>query len=129
MHDGVACLQMVLAYHDISVSIQYLQALPQLSGEPPHSLYDLKKALEEKFLFKTLAGKMTYQGLSRAPLPAVLHWKQQYFVVLYRQNLQHAWIADPYLGKRKLDRKSFIKDWTLESNPEAAGVCLLAEYR
>ena len=50
--------------------------------------------------FRTFCGKPTIEQLTEAPLPAILHWNQNHFVVLYKvkklRNGRHRYyIADP----------------------------------
>ncbi len=50
--------------------------------------------------FRTFCGKPTIEQLTEAPLPAILHWNQNHFVVLYKvkklRNGKHRYyIADP----------------------------------
>ena len=54
------------------------------------------------------------------PLPAIIHWKGYHWIVLYGKKGNKYVIADPGLGVRFLDKKSFLAGWT-------DGVMLLLE--
>ena len=47
------------------------------------SLLGLSRAAEAHGLH-TVAGRLSLDVLGKVPLPAILHWRQQHFVVLYR---------------------------------------------
>ncbi len=41
------------------------------------------------------------------PLPAILHWKQNHFVVLYRVKRKKFYLADPGKGRMQMDEAEF----------------------
>jgi len=63
-------------------------------------------------------------SLSIAPLPCIVHWNQNHFVVVYKVSKSHVWVADPADGKHKLTNKEFSKSWI--SNGKN-GIALLLE--
>ena len=71
----------------------------------------------EQIGLRTLAVKIHYDrqddkpGLRQFPLPAIAHWRQNHFVVIYKINGDHIWIADPAHGKIKMMRKDFLDQW------------------
>ncbi len=49
--------------------------------------------------------------LNEAPLPAIIHWKGNHWVVLYGQKRKKYVIADPGIGIRYLTRQELIHGW------------------
>src|SRR5690606_10668026 len=45
------------------------------------------------------------------PLPCILHWRQNHFVVLYKVSKKYYYIADPAGGKQRMDIKEFTSNW------------------
>ncbi|TND05104.1 MAG: ATP-binding cassette, subfamily B, bacterial [Bacteroidetes bacterium] len=58
------------------------------------------------------------------PLPAILHWSEKHYVVLYKTGRRFFYIADPAVGCYKMDENGFMKTWT-SGKPE--GFALLLE--
>lgn len=58
-------------------------------------------------------GRATISDLLECPLPCILHWNQNHFVVLYKidKNGHRFWIADPGKGKYKLSLEEFSSLW------------------
>jgi len=71
--------------------------------------------------------------MTEALLPAILHWQQNHFVILYRisqrNGKRYFYIADPALGTVKYNEKEFLSHWLAEVKPdeEQKGICLLLE--
>ena len=61
------------------------------------------------------------------PLPAILFWRQEHFVVLYkikkRKGTRYFYIVDPSFGKACLPETDFLQDWT-EDNFQGV-VCVI----
>ncbi|MDJ0897616.1 MAG: peptidase domain-containing ABC transporter [Xenococcus sp. MO_188.B8] len=49
--------------------------------------------------------------LNEAPLPAIIHWKGNHWVVLYGKQRKKYVIADPGIGIRYLNRQELISGW------------------
>jgi ATP-binding cassette subfamily B protein len=61
-------------------------------------------------------GSKGQPSLDESPLPAILHWNQNHFVVAYKKTKNYVWIADPSSGKFKLPIDEFEKSWISEGN-------------
>lgn len=60
--------------------------------------------------------------------PCIIHWNQQHFVVVYKLNDKHVWVADPGAGKLKYTKEEFCNCWlSSRKNEEDTGVALLLE--
>jgi len=128
MDCGPTCLRMVAKHHGKELNIAKLRQWANISREGV-SLLGISEAAELAG-FKTLAVKISFQQLDdEAPLPCILHWRQNHFVVLPPQNHKRSkkgeiLIADPATGLVNLDKQTFLNAWT---NGEGEGIALLLE--
>jgi ABC-type bacteriocin/lantibiotic exporter with double-glycine peptidase domain len=51
------------------------------------------------------------EHLKEAPLPLIIHWKGNHWVVLYRQQGKKYLIADPAVGIRNLSHEELLAGW------------------
>lgn len=111
MQCGVACLSMIIRYYGHIVGMDYLDSLCGVTAEGV-SLRAIAEAAHQ-LGFDTKASFLDMECLSKAPLPMILHWNQNHFVVLYKvsKNGKHFYIADPAKGKRKLSASEFREYW------------------
>ncbi|MCE2962351.1 MAG: peptidase domain-containing ABC transporter [Chitinophagales bacterium] len=143
MDCGATCLRMVAKWYGKTFDGKFLREL-SYTGREGVSLAGLSRAAES-IGFKTLAVKVDIDTLvTDAPLPCVLHWNQNHFVVLYATNVtnwhkflglfktkewlaekQKFQIADPAHGKIKLSFAELKKNWA--TNDKNEGVALLLE--
>lgn len=98
MQCGITCLKMVCKYYGREYSLDELSKLCSTSRAGV-TLLGINEAASE-LGFRTFCGKPTIEQLTGAPLPAILHWNQNHFVVLYKvkklRNGKHRYyIADP----------------------------------
>ena len=82
MQCGVACLRMVCAHFGRQCSMEELSELCPTTSEGV-SMLVISRAAEELGLH-TACGRLTVDVLATAPLPGILHWNQNHFVVLHR---------------------------------------------
>ena len=82
MQCGVACLRMVCAHFGRQFSMEELSELCPTTSEGV-SMLGISRAAEELGLH-TACGRLTVDVLATAPLPGILHWNQNHFVVLHR---------------------------------------------
>lgn len=134
-----ACLKMIADYYGKSYSLEYLREICYL-GKDGVSLLSINDAAE-KLGFRTLMVKLSYKKLvSDCPLPCILHWNHDHFVVLsdvkpkgnsiisqLRKNAANDEfvIADPAHGVVKIDYDTFYKGWVSTYNER--GLALLLE--
>jgi ATP-binding cassette, subfamily B, bacterial len=127
MDCGPTCLRMMAKHHGKNYSLEYLRDNSFLTKEGV-SLLGISEAAE-LIGFRTLAVKVPLDKMVEdAPLPAIIHWNQNHFVVLYTvkgkgaKRIYH--VADPGHGLIKLNEKDFLASW-MEQSKE--GVALLLE--
>jgi len=128
MDCGPACLQMIAHYHSKSYQLADLRAWCHLDREGV-SLKGIATGAE-RIGYRTLAVKIPFTAkaslpsLANAPLPIILHWNQNHFVVAYKLSRKQVWIADPGQGKVKVDRATFLRAWAQDNDQ---GIALLLE--
>ena len=79
--------------------------------------------------FETASVHLSPDELSQSPLPAILHWNQNHFVVLYRIDRRGRYhIADPGKGLLTYSRDEFMRRWaSTRSGDEDRGIALLLQ--
>ena len=97
------------------------------------SLLGISKAAET-IGFKTIGGRLTFKTLTHEiPLPCILHWNQNHFIVVYKIKKQKegkytVYIADPGKGPVTYTKEEFCEYWiSTKTNGEEKGVVLLLE--
>ncbi|UOE48667.1 peptidase domain-containing ABC transporter [Mucilaginibacter sp. SMC90] len=122
MDCGPTCLRMIAKHYGRTIQLQELRNLCQISRSGV-SLLGVSEAAE-KIGFRTLGVKLTFEQLNDIELPAILHWRQNHFVILYRIQRETYWIADPGVGLIKLTGADVKENWISDPNT-LEGIALL----
>lgn len=111
MDCGPACLRMVAKHFGIDSSIQELREMTQI-GKEGVNLLGISEAADKIGLVSRPV-KINIQDLEKSvsELPAIIHWKQEHFVVLYKINKGNFYLADPAIGLVKYTQEEFKKCW------------------
>lgn len=134
MDCGPTCLRMVANHYKRSFSLQLLREKTQI-GKEGVSLLGISEAAEA-IGFRTQALKINYSLLiDQAKLPAILHWDQNHFVVLYKirrkSTLRRSillYVADPDKGLISYNESDFIRHWVSNKSEKGKeGIALLLE--
>ncbi len=151
MDCGPTCLRMIAKHHGRNLNLQKLRDASGFSREGV-SLLGIAEAAESVG-FRTLAVKVPFEKLIKdAPLPCIIHWQQNHFVVLcpprprwgsflydsFRRifGLESSPIggrggillADPGKGMRHISASDFCEHWaTSQEEGKPVGVALLVE--
>lgn len=122
---GPTCLKMITEYYGKHFSLEYLREICFL-GRDGVSLLNVNDAAE-KLGFRTYMAALDMDKLVQdCPLPAILHWNQDHFVILYKIKKGNKFvIADPAHGIVELDEETFVRAWI--SHVENKGIILLLE--
>ncbi|MGK0364542.1 MAG: ATP-binding cassette subfamily B protein [Saprospiraceae bacterium] len=130
MDCGATCIRMIAEFYGKRYSLQYLREISYLDREGV-SLQGIGEAAET-IGFRTMAIKIPFRSQDEeqpdffeVPLPCIVHWKGIHFVVVYKTNARHIWIADPAVGKMKLTHTEFMKKWV--SDAGGTGIAMLFE--
>jgi len=119
MDCGPACLAMIAHKYNKKYSIQEIRDYCFLSRDGV-SLLGIEDGARN-IGFETIAVKLTTcEIINKKPLPCILHWDNNHFVVLYKisqslfskQIFFH--IMDPCFGKIVLNQNKFEKHWISE---------------
>lgn len=126
MDCGPTCLRMVAAFYGKRYSLEGLREKSFITREGV-SMLGISEAAE-KIGFRSICVQVGYEKLQEAPLPCIIHWNQQHFVVVYKLNDRYVWVADPGAGKLKYTKEEFCNCWlSSRKNEEDTGVALLLE--
>jgi ATP-binding cassette subfamily B protein len=127
MDCGPACLRMLAKHYGRNISLQYLREKTQI-GKEGVNLLGIGEAAESAG-FRTLSLKLTYSSLTKdAKLPAILHWNQNHFVVLYKATRKKLYVADPAKGLITFAPQEFKTHWISDKeNGQQEGIVLLLE--
>ncbi len=110
MDCGAAALAMVCRHYGRAVSLARIRQLCFTSTDGT-SLRALCRAAGELGLAARPV-KASARNVPQMPLPAIVHWEGNHWVVLYDVTDTHVRIADPGLGLRKLPRADFERRWS-----------------
>lgn len=129
MQCGVAALAMVCRYHGLPCTVQELERICRPTREGV-SLKGIADAAGELGL-ETRAGKLTAEALEQMPLPCILHWNQNHFVVLYgiSRKGKRFRVADPAKGKTVYNRCEFCRGWLGDTSASADSAAAEASAR
>ena len=126
MDCGPTCLRMVAAFYGKRYSLEGLREKSVITREGV-SMLGISEAAD-KLGFRSICVQVGYEKLKEAPLPCIIYWNQQHFVVAYKLNDKQVWVADPGAGKLKYTKKEFCRCWiSSRKNGENTGVVLLLE--
>lgn len=128
MQCGISCMSMICHYYGKRISLQALEKHCHASkeGVSLKGLADLCAILKIEYT----AAKVSIAELRECPLPCILHWNQNHFVVLYRidRKGRRFWIADPAKGKYRLSLEEFSEHWlSTKSNGDNKGIAMFLE--
>ena len=127
MDCGPTCLRMISAFYGKKLSQKEMRENSFITRLGV-SLLGVSMAAE-KIGFRTTGVQITYRQLQdEAPLPCIVHWNQQHFVVVYKITKKQVWVADPGAGMLKYTREEFCHCWlSTQIDGEDIGVALLLE--
>src|SRR5438132_2766617 len=110
MDCGAASLGMICRHFGRKVSLARIRQLCHTATDGT-SLKALSRAATELGL-AARALKVSLRNLPMMPLPAIVHWEGNHWIVLYDVDGQFMRVADPALGLRKISRREFETKWT-----------------
>ena len=131
MDCGPTCLRMIAKYYGRTYSPQTLRERSFITREGV-SMLGISDAAES-IGFRTLAVRITLKQLREdVPLPCILHWNQNHFVVCYDiRNTRRGWvyrIADPASQLVEYAEGEFGKCWlSTRADGEEKGAALALE--
>ncbi|MCF8224868.1 MAG: peptidase domain-containing ABC transporter [Bacteroidales bacterium] len=127
MDCGPTCLRMISRYYGRHFSLQTLRDKSYLARDGVSMLGIADAA--ESIGFKTIGAVITWEKLRKeAPLPVIVHWKQNHFVVVFRIRRDRVYVADPQIGITTYSKQEFLKSWiSTGGEDEKKGAVLLLQ--
>lgn len=132
MDCGPTCLRMIAKHYGRHYSLETLRQQSFITREGV-SMLGISDAAEY-IGFRTSGVMISFEQLvNDAPLPCIVHWKQNHFVVVYnikknKRTGHKIYVADPALGLVTYDEADFKKCWySTKKDEEEKGTALLLE--
>ncbi|VXC41825.1 ABC transporter ATP-binding protein [Flavobacterium sp. 9AF] len=124
---GPTCLKIIAKHNGKVLNTQMLRELSETTREGSN-LLTLSDAAE-RIGFRSLGIKISLEKLQEAPLPCILHWNKNHYVVLYKIKKDKYFISDPAIGLIEYSEKEFLKFWIGNNADETTeeGIALLLE--
>ncbi|TFD94872.1 peptidase domain-containing ABC transporter [Dysgonomonas capnocytophagoides] len=130
MDCGPTCLRMIAAFYGRHYSLERLRLKSRITKEGV-SLLGVSEAAES-LGFRTMGVSISFEQLCEAPLPCIVFWNQQHFVVVYdikkHKNGFTVYVADPAGERLKYTQDEFCRNWiSTEDEGVPHGIALLLE--
>jgi len=146
---GPTCIKIISKFYGKQLSIEQLRQLSETTREGS-SLLGLSEAFE-KIGFRSIGLQTSLEKLYEVPLPCVLHWNKQHYVVLYKMSKEKKenklvstfyklipfkkgktdkyYISDPAHGLIAFTKTEFLKSWIGNNANEKTeeGIVLIVE--
>ncbi len=127
MDCGPSCLRMITSYHGKNFSLQTLREKCFLTREGV-SFLGISDAAESIGM-RSVGARVSFAQLEgEVPLPAIVHWKEEHFVVVYAFGKGKVRVADPAFGLINYLTSDFLKGWCGSTDQlKAKGLALIVE--
>ena len=133
MDCGATCLKIVASHYGRYLDLSYLRKICNISRQGV-SLLNLADAADSLGMQSSGAQLSWSQLRKKTPLPCIIHWNQNHFVVVNKitkhKNQWYVCVSDPAAGLLKYTEEAFLKSWLeikgTEGNPDK-GIALLLE--
>jgi ATP-binding cassette subfamily B protein len=109
MDCGAASLAMICRHFGRKVSVARIRQVVHTATDGT-SLRGLCQGAEAIGL-AARSVKASKANVAQMPLPAIIHWDNYHWAVLFDVSDGHAWIADPATGIRRVTRKELDEKW------------------
>lgn len=124
---GPTCIKIIAKHYGKLINTQQLRSLSETTRQGS-SLLGLSDAVESLGL-KSLGVKLSFKKLLETPLPCIIHWGKNHYVVIYKIKKDNVYISDPAHGLITFTKKEFLKLWIGNNANEETeeGIALLVE--
>ena len=110
MDCGAACLAMVCRHFGRKVSLARIRQLCHTSHDGTSLKAISHAAMELGLASRSL--KVSLRNLQHLPLPAIIHWQGNHWMVLVDVGPRFVRVADPASGLRRIPRSEFQQKWS-----------------
>ncbi|OXB10875.1 ABC transporter ATP-binding protein [Flavobacterium plurextorum] len=114
---GPSCIKIIAKFYGRFYSLPFLRDLCGITREGV-SFLDLSDACE-KISLRTKSIKIDFNTLKTIPLPCIVHWQDNHFIVVYKINHKQVFVSDPAKGLLKYSYENFKNSWLKESETGA----------
>lgn len=127
MDCGPSCLRMIALYYGRDISLVYIRELCCATNRGV-SFLGLDRAAK-LMGFDTICAKIKLDQMAKSvPLPCILHWNSEHYVVLYKVKKKlgkkYYFVSDPIGARFKYSEKEFMNCWL---NKDGLGVVFCME--
>jgi ATP-binding cassette subfamily B protein len=126
---GPTCIRIIAKFYKKTLSIQQIRRLSE-TNRGGSTLLGLSNAAES-IGFKSLGVRLNLEKIVEAPLPCILYWNKEHFVVLYKVDKEGSafYISDPSYGLITYSKNEFLQFWIGKNAKETTkeGIALLLE--
>ncbi len=124
---GATCLKIIAKHYGKTLNIQTLRQLSETTREGSNLMFLSDAA--EKIGLRSLGIKINLIKLDDVPLPCILHWNKNHYVVLYKVKRGIYYISDPAHGLIEYSKEEFLRFWIGNNAVQTTeeGIVLLLE--
>ncbi|MEL6536823.1 MAG: peptidase domain-containing ABC transporter [Bacteroidota bacterium] len=124
MDCGPTCLKIIAKHYGKELPLEFLRQNSFVTREGV-SAQDIIDA-SEQIGFKAFGLMASAEVLTeQVPLPCIVHWQQNHFVVVYKVKNGHVYVSDPAYGRVKYTLEQFKKSWISDKIKDEGVVILL----
>ncbi|MEJ1936967.1 cysteine peptidase family C39 domain-containing protein, partial [Nostoc sp. NIES-2111] len=109
---GAACIAAIAKYYGRNLTLSRIREVVG-TGQFGTTLLGLQRGAQT-LGFKAHSVKTSpelFNRINEAPLPAIIHWKGNHWVILYGKKGKNYVVADPAVGIRYLSQKELSEGW------------------
>lgn len=124
MDCGPSCLKIISAYHGGSHDLSKLRELCGV-GASGVALGGILEA-SEHIQMDSMAIGVTFEELKKdVPLPCIIHWNNDHFMVVYKIKSEKVYVSDPAIGLMSYSEDEFKKGWFANSSTTTGAAIIL----
>jgi ATP-binding cassette subfamily C protein len=109
---GAACLASIAKYYGRTLTLTHTREAVG-TGQLGTTLLGLRRGTESLGFYarSAAASSEIFKQMKAIPLPAIIHWRGNHWVIWYGQRGNRYVIADPAIGIRYLSQTELIQSW------------------